>query len=282
MLISECATETATKFPACSFYFFTQQKFTPEQEAELKEAQRLSQDLPEEEFQTSTDTMDVQNPSYSILVNKDAAPGQIFFSTSSGLSLSKPKRLWIIDNNGDSVFSQKTPYRTYDFKINHIGYPTVFDTRLQSFDVLDSNFVKVAHFHCQNGYFTDDHEFQIFPDHRSFIIGDQFAILSVQPNDSTPPHNAFVTENVIQELDGNNNIVFEWRSIDHMNVNEAWHQNLFAGFIDAVHLNAIERDADGNILISCRNLDQIDKIDVKTGNFIWRLGGLKNEFTIRQ
>jgi hypothetical protein len=46
-----------------------------------------------------------------------------------------------------------------------------------------------------------------------------------------------------------------------------------------MHTNAIEIDNDGNILASHRHLDQITKIDRSTGEFIWRLGGVKNEFT---
>jgi hypothetical protein len=49
--------------------------------------------------------------------------------------------------------------------------------------------------------------------------------------------------------------------------------------VDYVHGNSIEEDTDGNIIISCRHLDQVNKINVGTGEFMWRLGGIKNEFT---
>ncbi|MEO6167594.1 MAG: aryl-sulfate sulfotransferase, partial [Chitinophagales bacterium] len=49
--------------------------------------------------------------------------------------------------------------------------------------------------------------------------------------------------------------------------------------LDYVHTNSIELDADGNIITSNRNIDQVNKIDISTGAFIWRLGGVKNEFT---
>src|SRR5262249_16355519 len=60
---------------------------------------------------------------------------------------------------------------------------------------------------------------------------------------------------------------------------ESTHVNLAAGLIDLTHMNSIDQAADGNIIVSMRHLDQVDKIDVSTGDFIWRLGGVKNEFT---
>src|SRR5262249_1557432 len=49
--------------------------------------------------------------------------------------------------------------------------------------------------------------------------------------------------------------------------------------VDYVHTNSIEIDTDGNIIASHRHLDQVTKIDLSTGDFIWRLGGVNNEFT---
>jgi len=48
--------------------------------------------------------------------------------------------------------------------------------------------------------------------------------------------------------------------------------------IDLVHGNALAISADGNLLLSSRNLNEITKIDLRTGNVIWRLGGKANMF----
>lgn len=56
-------------------------------------------------------------------------------------------------------------------------------------------------------------------------------------------------------------------------------QNLAFGFIDANHTNSIELDVDGNIIASNRHMNQVNKIDRNTGEFIWRLGGVMNQFT---
>jgi hypothetical protein len=44
------------------------------------------------------------------------------------------------------------------------------------------------------------------------------------------------------------------------------------------HLNAVEKDDDGNYLISSRYLCTLFKINGKDGSIMWRLNGKKNEF----
>jgi outer membrane protein assembly factor BamB len=45
-----------------------------------------------------------------------------------------------------------------------------------------------------------------------------------------------------------------------------------------MHGNALDVDADGNLLVSFRNLNEITKINATTGRVIWRLGGRRNQF----
>jgi hypothetical protein len=84
---------------------------------------------------------------------------------------------------------------------------------------------------------------------------------------------ALVTGLVIQEVDVNGNVYFQWRSWDHFEITDAtWDIDLTSHWIDYVHANAIDFDSDGNILVSCRHLDEVTKIDFTTGEIIWRFG----------
>ena len=49
---------------------------------------------------------------------------------------------------------------------------------------------------------------------------------------------------------------------------------------DYVHLNSIEVDRDGGLLVSARNTSTIYKIDRTTGEIVWRLGGKRSDFTM--
>ena len=44
------------------------------------------------------------------------------------------------------------------------------------------------------------------------------------------------------------------------------------------HGNALDVDADGNLLVSFRSLGEVTKIAVGSGAVIWRLGGRYNQF----
>jgi hypothetical protein len=90
--------------------------------------------------------------------------------------------------------------------------------------------------------------------------------------------NATVMTTIIQEFDQSKNVIFEWRAWDHITFTES-NQSLTLSYIDLVHTNSIALDVDGNIIESNRHLDQVNKIDINTGEFIWRLGGVMNQFT---
>jgi hypothetical protein len=89
-----------------------------------------------------------------------------------------------------------------------------------------------------------------------------------------------VTGAIIQELDANKDVVWEWSGWDHFQITDAdSHVILTNSVVDYVHSNAVSRDNDGNILLSSRHLSELTKIDHNTGDFIWRMGGENNQFT---
>ncbi len=88
-----------------------------------------------------------------------------------------------------------------------------------------------------------------------------------------------VTDDVIQEIDVNKNIVFEWHSLDHIPITDSFF-NLTSRNIDYAHFNSVNIDPfDNNLLISFRTTSEIVKVSRATGDIMWRLGGKKNEFT---
>lgn len=49
---------------------------------------------------------------------------------------------------------------------------------------------------------------------------------------------------------------------------------------DYVHVNSMDIDKDGNLLVSCRHLDAILKINRENGDLMWQLGGDRDEFRL--
>lgn len=49
---------------------------------------------------------------------------------------------------------------------------------------------------------------------------------------------------------------------------------------DYFHINSVDKDSDGNYLISARDACAVHKIDGSTGEIIWRLGGTNSDFEL--
>jgi outer membrane protein assembly factor BamB len=78
-------------------------------------------------------------------------------------------------------------------------------------------------------------------------------------------------------------IEFEWNAWDHLSFDE-WIEPPGPEPGDSIgrdfdHPNALAFDRDGNYVVSFRSLGQILKLNRETGEVVWRLGGLRNEFT---
>src|SRR6185436_2808352 len=92
-----------------------------------------------------------------------------------------------------------------------------------------------------------------------------------------------VLEGGLQEVDiKTGRVLFDWRSIDHVPLVESYyHLPKDPGRIfDYFHVNSIEIDHDGNLLVSARNTHTIYKISRSTGKILWRLGGKGSDFTM--
>jgi len=93
--------------------------------------------------------------------------------------------------------------------------------------------------------------------------------------------NGAVIGGVVQELElPSGRVLFEWRSLDHVGIDESHAGVTDKGAYDYFHVNSIELDADGNFLVSARNTWAVYKIDRGSGEIIWRLGGKKSDFAM--
>ena len=186
--------------------------------------------------------------------------------------------LMIVDNSDKPVFYRQIPPVSTDFKLQPNGKLTYYDGDAKVFYEMDSSYAIVDSFKC-DGYETDVHELLLLPNGHAFLLGldpEYVDMRSIAPGGY--PF-ATVIGMVIQELDKNKNVVFQWRTFDHFQITDATHEDLTAKTIDYVHANAIDVDTDGNLLLSSRHLDEITKINRQTGDIIWRMGGKNNQFT---
>ena len=92
-----------------------------------------------------------------------------------------------------------------------------------------------------------------------------------------------VFEGALQEVEiATGRVLFEWHSIDHVAPAESYEQRPRKASIpyDYFHVNSIDVDTDGNLLVSARNTHSVYKLDRRTGAILWRLGGKKSDFAL--
>jgi hypothetical protein len=184
----------------------------------------------------------------------------------------------ILSNEGTPRFSQKLKYRGYDFKKQN-NYYIYWDEEKYNYRALDTAFNLIDSFYCGNGYITNFHECTLAPDNSAWLLSYDPQVVDMSQIYPGGLTNASVTGLIIQKIDANKDVVFQWRSWDHMSILDATHEDFTAYNIDYVHGNSLDIDKDSNIILSSRHLDEISKINSETGEFIWRLGGKNNEFT---
>ncbi len=79
-------------------------------------------------------------------------------------------------------------------------------------------------------------------------------------------------------------LLFEWHALGSIGLWESYRPTPRArGKVhDPYHLNSIDLDADGNLVLSARHSNAVYKLDRQTADVIWRLGGKRSDFTLRR
>jgi len=233
------------------------------------------------------DTVPADFPKVIINSKRNPAPGYIYIAN-FGMGAER-SYLMILDNDGNPVKYKKVPLPGFDFKMQPNGLITnahIVTSHIPQgwgwaeayMEVMNNDLEIIDTIQCKGGYIADFHDFKMLPNgHYLLISYDPQPIDMSQVVEGGNP-NAIVLGSIIQELDADKNVVFQWRSWDHIPLTDTY-ASLTGVAIDPVHINAVELDYDGNLLISSRHLSEITKISRETGEIIWRLGGKKNMFT---
>src|SRR5215213_593111 len=218
------------------------------------------------------------------------APGYVFVAPQTG-GAGQGGSL-IVDDRGEVVWFRPLPAvfgRAMDLKVqSYKGSPvlTWMETPgefASEYVIADSTYREIARIRAANGYDGDHHEFHISPQDTALIT-----IYSPVPTDLTPvgdPLNGLAWQGIIQELDiETGEVLFEWRSLEHVGFDETYAELLQDGRsgFDYFHINSIDVDHDNNLLVSARETFAVYKIDRKSGEIIWRLGGKNSDFQMQE
>ncbi|MFI3173466.1 MAG: arylsulfotransferase family protein [Eubacteriales bacterium] len=115
------------------------------------------------------------------------------------------------------------------------------------------------------------------------ITGNMNTNVNNIPTDVDDDSSAYVTATVIQEIK-DNELLFQWISTDYpefYGLSVEGNDYASEEAQNYLHFNSIDIDpSDDNFVVSFCNLDSVVKIDRETGEPLWILGGLGDEFSL--
>lgn len=183
----------------------------------------------------------------------------------------------IFDNTGLPLWYWQTDDERRDMKVQPNGVLTMLARNGgMRFIGLNEHYEQVETYRAVNGYDTDEHELTVLEDGSYFLIGRRNETVDMSRYISGGNASVSVRETVIQGFTPAHEMVFQWRAWDNYHPADVHLDNPRGGSFRFPHMNAIQLDRDGHILLSCRHLSEVTKIHRQTGQIIWRLGGGKN------
>jgi Arylsulfotransferase (ASST) len=217
------------------------------------------------------------------------APGDIFITPQQG-----PTQNGVMILNSDGGLVWFKPVKPPDIAANlqlqkYHGKPVL--TWWQGYSgagvgagedyIYDSSYRQVAVVRAGNGLSADLHEFRITPQGTALITAFYPVIL-----DASALHGStkqVVLDAVVQEIDIKTGLVlFQWDSLDHVPMSdtyEAMPKSPQSPF-DYFHVNSVQLQAGGDLLISARNTWAAYDINHETGAIVWTLGGKKSSYKL--
>ena len=222
-------------------------------------------------------------PHVRVSVNKETADGYIFINNWRD---DAPYNI-IFDNDGSPVWYERQVRgdRRRDFKLQKNGTISMLTRsggeRHLNYDI---NFNLIGEYSPADPYSSDEHEFQILEDGGYLMLGRRNLDLDwsdVVPGGRT---NIEVRETTLQEFTADGELIFNWPALEHFDPNDVFdycernEADPTSNFIRFPHMNSIDIDYDGHILLSSRHISEVTKINRQTGEIIWRLGGANNQF----
>ena len=188
--------------------------------------------------------------------------------------------LLILDNNGVPLFRRVIGGRVTDFKRHSDGrysYALRDGSRNEfgqwdnTIVVLNAAFQEERRLKTVGLNHTDNHEFLITTEGTFILASYNSSYRDMRPWGLS--ESELTRDSVIQELNDQGEVLFEWDSWDHIDVNNCLNHRFPD---DYALLNSIQVAPDGNLIASLRGCSMVVKIDRAsgTGATIWDIGGL--------
>ena len=217
-------------------------------------------------------------------IRKPAVP--FFAITNNQLGALDPNFSIVFDSNGTPIWWDQGSTLALDAKLHEGGRVSWQRTYGGGFVTDPTGAVELRRTNGRlirllrtQGSPTNHHEFQETPD-GNYVLTSYKPRSGVDLTGCKPDNNATVLDGVVQKITPTGQVLWTWNSKDHIALAETGrycNENIQPGGpgtpYDPVHLNGVEPLANGDYLISFRNLDAVYRVDGITGAIEWKLGG---------
>jgi Arylsulfotransferase (ASST) len=245
------------------------------------------------EYQHFVSRPDLKPPTVTVTANSGSrAPGDLFLAPYAGPGQYGPM---ILDGAGRLLWFDRLPARTRAADLRVQEYegqpvltwwqdPLVADGhRGAGLVIANSSYRDIAIVRAGNGYEPDLHAFKITPQGTAlFTVYD-----AIRCNLSAygGPADGALADTLVQEIDLKTGLVrFEWHSLDHVALADSYMPVRPGGSPkspwDYFHINAIDLEQDGDLLIDSRNTWAAYQVDGRSGQVVWSLGGRHSSFAM--
>jgi hypothetical protein len=220
------------------------------------------------------------------------APGYVFASPFLGPGQYGPM---IFDSAGNLVWFHQVPagqdaadFRTQIYRGKNAltwwqGKTIQFGYGVGEGVIADANYRTLAVVKAGNGLAADEHELLLTPQGSAYVFA--YSPVAASLAAAGGPASGIALDCAIQQVDIHTGLVmWEWHSLDHVAITESYSKppppTAAAGVYDYFHINSLDVDPHGNLLISARNTWALYSLDGRTGAVLWRLGGKQSSFTL--
>jgi len=224
----------------------------------------------------------------------DTAPGYIFLAPKMAVAQAGPM---IMDNRGQLVWFHplKLTKGVTDFRAQRYrGKPVLTWWRGKVSNVgvgngwyviYDASYRPIAEVRPGHGLVGDVHEFRLTS--RDTALMTIYHRRHVDLTSIGGPKDGLIWDGIVQEVDiPTGRVLFEWHSYPQVGIGESYSNPPKKQLgtkpfpYDYIHLNAIDEEPNGNLLISGRNTHAVYEVSRQTGKILWRLGGKKSTFRL--
>lgn len=232
-------------------------------------------------------------PQANVLLQDEACAGGMVLLDLGGQSVPEDGSM-IVDMSGNLIWSAPGQYgpATANAKIqryNDEDFLTFWagdklqESGLGSYYMLNSSYDLVWTVSAiGEGLEGDLHEFKITEDGSAIITVYERIKADLQNMDMEHSSGRIIVDGIFQDIDiATGQLLFEWRASEHLDhpALQSTDGGLVAdGSLDYFHINSIDKDSQGNYLVSLRHLHTLVCVEHGSGNILWTFGGEAGDF----